>query len=109
MKSGLLHPTPFPTHCFPFTYKHLNHGFSQLSSVNEVSCPGRGGHSFLPWERRAQTGFLPMESSVSPAREQAEWHMLCWRLITTQPVGRQESPEEKLGSMLLGHFCSTAL
>ena len=52
-----------------------------------------------------------MESSVSPAREQAEWHMLCWRLILssyTQPVGRQESPEEKLGSMLLGHFCSTA-
>ena len=50
-----------------------------------------------------------MESSVSPARVQAEWHMLCWHLITTQPVGGQESPEEKQESMLLGHRCSAAL
>ena len=98
-KWSLLPPTPFPTHCFPFTYKHLNHGFSQPRSLNKVSCPGRGGHrqDFCQWRA----------VSHQPVCK-AEWHMLCWHLITTQPVGRQESPEEKQGSMLLGHCCSAA-
>ena len=98
-KCSLLPPTPFPTHCFPFIYKHLNHGFSQPRSLNKVSCPGRGGHrqDFCQWRA----------VSHQPVCK-AEWHMLCWHLITTQPVGRQESPEEKQGSMLLGHCCSAA-
>ena len=98
-KWSLLPPPTFPTHRFPFTYKHLNHGFSQPRSVNEVSCPGRGGHrqDFCQWRAVSHQPMCKPNGTCSAG-------------ILSPPACRKTGkPRREAGKHAVGHFHSAAL